>query len=126
MSTIDDLTEQEQRLIAADFAEHVLPLFEAKYPDDDRPRKAIDAARAFVRGEITKEQLDAARAASWAASRAAARDAARDAAWAASRAAAWAAARAAARAAAWDAAWDAERAWQQQRIDEVVAARGER
>jgi hypothetical protein len=68
MSTLDDLTEQEQRLIAADFAEHVLPLFEA----------------------------------------------------------AWAAARDTAGAAAMDAAsWDAERAWQQQRIDEVVAARGE-
>ena len=115
MSTLEYLTEQEQRLIAADFAERVLPLFEAEYPDDDRPRKAIEAARAFVRGEITKEQLDAA----WAAARAAA--------WAA----AWAAAgdAAAAGAAAWNAAWaaarDAERAWQQQRIDEVVAARGE-
>ena len=28
MSTFDNLTEQEQRLISADFAEHVLPLFE--------------------------------------------------------------------------------------------------
>ena len=28
-------------------------------------------------------------------------------------------------AAAWGAAWDAEREWQQQRIDEVVAARGD-
>ena len=54
MSTIDDLTEQEQRLIAADFAERVLPLFEAEYPDDDRPRKAIEAARAYARGEIVK------------------------------------------------------------------------
>lgn len=112
MSTLDDLTEQEQRLIAADFAERVLPLFEDYYPDDDRPRKAIEAARAFVRGEITKEQLDAAGAAAWAAARAAA--------WAA----AGAAARDAARDAAGAAAWDAERAWQQQRIDEVVAARG--
>jgi len=127
MSTIDDLTEQEQRLIAADFAEHVLPLFEAKHPDDERPRKAIDAARAFVRGEITKEQLDAA----WAAARAAAgaaADAARAAAWAAADAAAddaeaIRAAWADARDAAWDAAWAAERAWQQQRIDEVIAAR---
>ena len=97
MSTIDDLTEQEQRLIAADFAERVLPIFEAHYPDDDRPRKAIEAARAYARGEITKEQLAAARAAAW--------DAAGD--------------------AASEAAWDSERAWQQQRIDEVVAARGD-
>ena len=69
MSTIDDLTEQEQRLIAADFAEHVLPLFEADYPDDDRPRKAIEAARAFARGEVTRTQLKAARAAAGAAER---------------------------------------------------------
>jgi len=119
MSTIDDLTEQEQRLIAADFAERVLPIFEAEYPDDDRPRKAIDAARAFVRGEITKEQLDAADAAA----DAAAWDAA-GAARAAARAAAWSAW--SAWASAGDAAWDAERAWQQQRIDEVVAARAKR
>jgi len=150
MSATDDLTEQEQRLIAADFAEHVLPLFEAEYPDDDRPRKAIDAARSYARGEITKEQLDAAgaaagaaawddawaaaRAAAWAAARAAAwadaRADARAAAWADAGAAAWAAARAAAwadaRAAAWADARDDERVWQQQRIDEVVAARAQR
>ena len=32
-------------LIAADFAESVLHLFEEKFPNDDRPRKAIEAAR---------------------------------------------------------------------------------
>ena len=159
MSTLEDLTEQEQRLIAADFAERVLPLFEAEYPDDDRPRKAIDAARAFARGEITKEQLSAAGdnalAAAGTAALAAAWSAALPAAWAAalpaSRAAAWSAAASAARAAAVsaaraasastagastagasaagaarDAAKYAERAWQQQHIDEVVAARAKR
>ena len=30
---------------AADCAERVLPIWEARYPDDDRPRKAIEAAR---------------------------------------------------------------------------------
>ena len=139
MSTIDDLTEQEQRLIAADFAERVLPIFEAHYPDDDRSRKAIEAARAYARGEITKEQLSAAESAAWSAAMSTARADAGDAAWAA----AWAAAGDAAGAAAWDAtraaagdaaggaewgdewyaAGGAERAWQQQRIDEVVAAR---
>lgn len=39
-------------LWAADCAEHVLPYFEKEYPKDDRPRKAIEAARAWVRGEI--------------------------------------------------------------------------
>jgi hypothetical protein len=34
---------------AADCAERVLPLFEQKRPGDDRPRKAIEACRAWVR-----------------------------------------------------------------------------
>ena len=51
-----------QRLFAADCAEHVLPIFEAAYPDDDRPRKAIDAARAFVDGEIGRDEMLAAAA----------------------------------------------------------------
>jgi len=37
---------------AAGCAEHVLPLFEAVRPDDMRPRRAIEQARAWVRGEI--------------------------------------------------------------------------
>jgi hypothetical protein len=121
------------RMIAADCAESVLHLFTAVRPNDDRPRLAIDATRAFARGEVSEDDQaaagaaardaarDAARAAAWDAAGAAARAAARAAAWdaagAAARAAAWdaagaaagAAARAAARAAAWDAAWDAER-----------------
>ena len=77
---------------------------------DPRSVAAIAAKRAWLQGEITDEQLAAARAAA----RAAAWDAARDAAWNAARAAARDAARAAARDAAWaaarDAAWDAARA----------------
>lgn len=34
---------------AADCAERVLPYFEEKYPDDARPRTAIDACREWVR-----------------------------------------------------------------------------
>ena len=37
---------------AADCAERVLPYFEEAFPDDDRPRKAIEAARTWARGEI--------------------------------------------------------------------------
>ncbi|MEK6236886.1 MAG: TIGR02996 domain-containing protein, partial [Planctomycetales bacterium] len=40
-----DLPREFWPLFAADCAERVLPLFEAVYPDDDRPRKAIEAAR---------------------------------------------------------------------------------
>jgi hypothetical protein len=48
------LTDADHRLLAswaATCAEHVLPLFEAVAPSDPRPRRAIDQARAWVRGE---------------------------------------------------------------------------
>jgi hypothetical protein len=47
------LSEEDLRLVglwAADCAERVLPLFEAKAPSDTRPREAIDGIRAFARG----------------------------------------------------------------------------
>lgn len=50
------LDDAHHRLLAewaADCVEHVLPLFEAVQPSDPRPRKAVDQARAWVRGEIT-------------------------------------------------------------------------
>ena len=76
---------------------------------DKRCWGAIEAKRAWLRGEISSSELDAARAAAMDAARAAASAAA----WVAARAAAWAAAWVAAWAAAWaaalDAAWDAER-----------------
>jgi len=99
-----DWNEANQRLFAADCAEHVLKIFEDKHPGDKRPRKAIQAAREFAKGQITQGQLDAARDAAGDAARAAAGDAAR------------AAARAAAGVAAWDAARDAEREWQARRL----------
>lgn len=49
-------TEQDQRglaMWAADCAEHVLPLFEQAYPEDKRPRAAIDATRAWVRKQLS-------------------------------------------------------------------------
>jgi hypothetical protein len=109
--------DQVARLMAADFAEAVLPIFERELPNDMRPRQAIQAARDFAVGRIGAAARDAAWDAAWAAARDAARAAARDAAWAAARDAAWdaawAAARDAARAAARDAAWAAARdaAW---------------
>ena len=106
-------TEQDSsvpaRLFAADCAESVLHIYESAYANDRRPREAIEAARAFARGEIDGATL----AAAGDAARDAARAVAADAAWAAARAAAWAAAGAAARAAAWAAAWAAagDAAW---------------
>ena len=102
----DRWNEQSARLFAADCAEHVLPLWEA-HSDDDRPRRAIAAARAHARGEIGLEELDAAGAAARDAARDAAGAAAGAAARAAARAAAWAATRAATRDGAWAAAKDA-------------------
>ena len=83
--------EQDHRLLAvwaADCAEHVLPYFEQKYPKDDRPRKAIEAARAWTRGEIRVSQARTAALAAHAAARDADDDAARAAARAAGHAAA--------------------------------------
>ena len=110
--------ETELRLFAADCAEHVLPIYEAAYPGDGRPRRAIEAARAFARGEIDEVALDAARAAAQVAARAA--QVAARAAWAAAQAAAVDAvdAQVAARAAAW-AAWAAA---QDAAVDAQVAA----
>ncbi len=44
-------------LWATDCAEHVLPYFEEKYPKDDRPRNAVEAGRAWVRGEIAMSEV---------------------------------------------------------------------
>ncbi len=41
---------------AADCAQHVLPFFDEIQPDDDRPRRAIEMARAWARGESTMSQ----------------------------------------------------------------------
>ncbi|MCO5244157.1 MAG: hypothetical protein M9927_10075 [Anaerolineae bacterium] len=57
------LTDDDHHLLAqwaADCAQHVLHLFEEVQPDDDRPRRAIDSARVWTRGEITMTQSRAA------------------------------------------------------------------
>ena len=54
--TLQDADHQLLALWAADCAQHVLPLFEAARPDDDRPRRAIELARAWTRGEVTMTQ----------------------------------------------------------------------
>jgi hypothetical protein len=50
-------SKQDQRSLAtcaADCAERVLPYFEKAYPKDDRPRKAIEACRTWVRTGVFK------------------------------------------------------------------------
>jgi hypothetical protein len=53
------LTDSHHRLLAlraAACAEHVLGLFESAQPEDPRPRAAIEAARAWVRGDVKMMQ----------------------------------------------------------------------
>jgi hypothetical protein len=133
--------ERTARLFACDCAERVLYLFEARYPDDGRPRKAIEIARRYAEGKATVGELNTARDAAWAAAEAVAweagwgaREAAEDATLAAAWAVAWAvegAALAASRYAAWAAeeaaardasraAREAERQWQVGRLGEIL------
>lgn len=53
---------KEVRMFAAECAKHVLHIFEIQFPNDDRPRKAIEAACDYAQRKITK---DAARYCSW-------------------------------------------------------------
>ena len=84
---LDKLDHESLVLWAADCAEHVLPYFEEEYPEDDRPRNAVEVGRAWARGEIATGEARAAASAAHAAARAAGRGAARAAARAAGHAA---------------------------------------
>ena len=74
----DKINKKQAITLACQFARRVLPIFQRKYPKDDRPLKAIEAAEAWVENP-TEANLAAAARAAWAA-RAAAR-AAEAAAW---------------------------------------------
>ena len=80
--------ERELRLLACDYAERVLSIFESEYPGDHRPRRAIETARRYATGDASKEELASASASATAAAEAA--EAAKAAAKAA-KAATWAA-----------------------------------
>jgi hypothetical protein len=123
-------------------AEYVLKNYESLYPDDKRPRQAIEAARKCItdKSEAAKSAAksaarSAARSATWSAE--SAESAARSAAWSAGSAAwsaAWSAesaesagsaawsAESAARSAAWSAesAGSAAREWQTQQLKEML------
>jgi len=92
------LGEKSNRLLAADYAEHVLHLYDEKHPDDDRVRKCIEVVRQYACGKASDEELDVARDAAWVA---------RDAAWVA-------------RVAAGDAARVAEQKWQLEKLREYL------
>ena len=88
-------TKKDSVALSIFSAEMCLKEFEKLYPDDDRPRKAIDAARAVLAHDTAKNR-SAARSVAWSA------------AWSA-ESAAWSAARSA-ESAARSAAWSAESA----------------
>jgi hypothetical protein len=86
------LTNLEKSQFAIGCALVVLPIYEHKYPDNDAPRKAIEAAQKYLKSEITLEELKVFRKNAYAAAAAAADAAYADAADAAYAAAAYAAA----------------------------------
>ena len=53
---LDDQTHRQLALWAAELREHVLYLFNDRYPDDKRPQRAIEKARAWAENEITMSQ----------------------------------------------------------------------
>jgi hypothetical protein len=86
------IEERKLHIMSYKFAEDCLYLFEKEQPNDDRPRKAIEAKRLWINGEISTEELNSARSAAWSATRSAIRSAARSAARSArsaARSAAW-------------------------------------
>ena len=85
--TLQDADHRLLAVWAADCAQHVLHFFEQAQPGDDRPRRAIEQARAWVRGEIPMMQARATGGHAMGAARAL-RGAAREAAYAAGQAAA--------------------------------------
>jgi len=93
-------------------AYRILKNYEKQYPEDKRPRQAINAAKAVLRNP-SEENIKAAESAAWAT----------ESATRAAVGAAWAVAWAAARAAAW-AAWAAESAeveWQKKTLAKIFA-----
>jgi len=85
--TLQDADHRLLAVWAADCAQHVLHFFEQEQPTDDRPRQAIEQARAWARGELTMTQARTAAGHAMGAARALS-GAAREAAYAAGQAAA--------------------------------------
>ena len=96
-------TKKDSVALSIFSAELCLKNFEKVYPDDKRPRQAIEAAKKWLKNPTKKNQLaagSAAESAAW--------SAAESAAWSAVKSAAWSAAESAAGSAAKSAAWSAE------------------
>jgi hypothetical protein len=68
---LDGRDHSSLALWAADYAQRALPHFEGERPGDDRPRRAIEAGRAWARGEMKVGEARAAAISAHAAARAA-------------------------------------------------------
>lgn len=120
VDTGNKVVGRKARLFACDCAERALPAYERDYPEDVRPRMAVETSRRYADGHATAGEL----AAVWYAAGDAARAATGGTSWAAAWAAAWAAVRAASRCptevtvmnAAWAAVMDTELNWQYERL----------
>ena len=113
------MTEKNQRLFACDCAEHTLQYFEEEYPNDKRPRNAIEVSRRYANGNATDKELSAAARAAYSAASKAAYSAAYSADYSAASSAAYWATYKASRAASW-AASRAEREWQISKLAEYL------
>ena len=50
-------TKKQNQRLAIDVAEIVLPVYENRYPENKAPREAIEAAKLYLTGHISLEQL---------------------------------------------------------------------
>ena len=57
--------DKSLRLFAVAFARHVLPLFEERYPNDHRPRNAIEVAERFALGQASEAELRKGKHGAW-------------------------------------------------------------
>ena len=129
-------SERFSRLLACDYAEHVLHAYETRYPNDDRPQKAIETSRRYAYGKATMKELKAAwkdaRSATWESERSTAYSAVLSTVWGVSitghfsnmafigQSAAEYAARSTAGRAAGAASQNAEQQWQEERLRELL------
>ena len=59
------LDDKSLKLFSVACARRVLPIFEERYPNDHRPRNAIEVAERFALGQASEAELEAAAEAAW-------------------------------------------------------------
>jgi len=70
LRAVDKKYRNAVRLFACHCARKVLPIYENEFPNEERPRKAIEAAERYAHGEISQKELNEAHKAAWVATRA--------------------------------------------------------